>query len=138
MARNIYLSGDWNIVCDVCSKKIKFSITRKRWDGFLVCPDCYEMRHPQDFVKTRQDKISVPDTRPIPPLVFVEGLCTIPSSSGYVGLATAGCAHAGETWGMTYQELVFGYYCTYQTRSAIAGIGVAGCMTAGYNTQGYI
>jgi len=70
MSRNTYRSGDWNIICDVCSKKIKFSTAKKRWDGFLVCPDDYEMRHPQDFVKARQDKISVPDTRPRPPDVF--------------------------------------------------------------------
>lgn len=71
MKRNYYLSGDHNVTCDVCSKKIKMSEAKLRWDGFLVCKDDYEMRHPQDFVRARQDKISVRETRPIPTLVFV-------------------------------------------------------------------
>jgi len=70
MSRNHFVSGEHNITCDVCSKKVKSGLIKKRWDGFLVCPDDFEMRHPQDFVKARQDKISVPDTRPIPTLVF--------------------------------------------------------------------
>ena len=70
MKRNYYISGDHNITCDVCSKKIKMSEAKLRWDGFLVCKDDYEMRHPQDFVRARQDKITVPFTRPIPTLVF--------------------------------------------------------------------
>jgi len=65
-----YKSGDWNVTCDVCSKKIKASKSYKRWDGFIVCADDFEMRHPQDFVRAKQDKISVPFTRPIPSLVF--------------------------------------------------------------------
>jgi len=67
---NYYKSGDWNITCDVCSKKIKASESNRRWDGFIVCSDDFELRHPQDFVRAKQDKISVPFTRPIPTLVF--------------------------------------------------------------------
>ncbi len=54
-----YISGDWNIQCDVCSKKIKASESKKRWDGLIVCKDDFEFRHPQDFLKARTDKISV-------------------------------------------------------------------------------
>ncbi|HPP18975.1 MAG TPA: hypothetical protein PLT51_03285, partial [Candidatus Dojkabacteria bacterium] len=57
--------------CDVCSVKYKAGKAKHRWDGFIVCPNCYEQRHPQDFVKTRQDKISVPFSRPIPQEIFV-------------------------------------------------------------------
>lgn len=64
MRKNFYTSGDHNIICDVCSKKIKMSDARKRWDGFLVCPEDFEERHSQDFVRARQDKISVSETRP--------------------------------------------------------------------------
>ena len=67
---NYYIPGDHNITCDVCSRKIKMSQARKRWDGFLVCKEDFEERHPQDFVRARQDKITVSDTRPIPTLVF--------------------------------------------------------------------
>ena len=69
MSRNYYVSGQFNVICDVCSAKIKAGISKQRWDGFRVCPACFEERHPQDFVRARQDKISVPFSRPIPPLV---------------------------------------------------------------------
>ena len=68
--RNYYVSGQFNVTCDVCSKKIKSGDAKQRWDGFIVCPDDFESRHPQDFVKARTDKITVPFTRPIPPLTF--------------------------------------------------------------------
>lgn len=71
MSRNWrYNSGDWNLTCDVCSKKIKASDSLKRWDGLVVCPDDWEPRHSQDFVRARNDKISVPYTRSIPENVF--------------------------------------------------------------------
>lgn len=67
--RNYYVSGQHNVTCDVCSKKIKSGEAKQRWDGFIVCPDDYEMRHPQDFVRAKQDKITVPFSRPIPPII---------------------------------------------------------------------
>lgn len=70
MSKNYFVSGQWNVTCDVCSKKIKSGEAKQRWDGFIVCPDDYEMRHPQDFVRARQDKITVPFSRPAPE-VFV-------------------------------------------------------------------
>lgn len=71
-----YKSGDWNMLCDCCGRKIKASQSRKRWDGFQVCsptfnPGCWEERQPLDFIKARQDKISVPFTRPQPTDTFV-------------------------------------------------------------------
>ena len=84
MSRNHFVSGEHNITCDVCSKKVKSGVTKKRWDGFLVCPCCFEMRHPQDFVKARQDKISVPFTRPRPVDVFVIVDYGMYVDSGYV------------------------------------------------------
>lgn len=65
-----FISGEHNVTCDVCSKKIKSNLARKRWDGFIVCPDDFEQRHPQDFIRGKEDHISVPFSRPIPPLVF--------------------------------------------------------------------
>lgn len=71
MPKNTYKAGDWNIICDVCAKKFKASEAKERWDGFIVCPDDYEMRHEQDFVQARLDKITVPFSRPRSPDVFV-------------------------------------------------------------------
>lgn len=97
--KNTYISGQFNVICDVCSKKIKAGDAKQRWDGFIVCPDDYEQRHSMDFVRARQDKISVPYTRPIPPLVFtnVTYICTPEGSSAYAGKATAGCSISGRT-----------------------------------------
>lgn len=66
MSKNYYISGEWNVICDSCSKKIKSKDAKERWDGFIVCPNCFEYRHPQDYVKARQDKITVPFVRPRP------------------------------------------------------------------------
>ena len=71
MAKNYFISGEWNLICDVCSIKYKAGKAKHRWDGFIVCPNCYEQRHPQDFVRTKQDKISVPFSRPIPQEIFI-------------------------------------------------------------------
>ena len=84
MSRNYYVSGQHNVTCDVCSRKIKAGISKQRWDGFRVCPSCFEERHPQDFVRARQDKISVPFTRPRPVDVFVIVDYDMYVDSGYV------------------------------------------------------
>ena len=81
---NYYVSGEWNLCCDVCSKKIKSGIAKQRWDGFITCPSCFETRHPQDFVRARQDKISVPFTRPRPVDVFIIVDYDMYVDSGYV------------------------------------------------------
>ncbi len=65
-----YKSGDWLVVCDSCSKKIKASKSKERWDGFRVCSECWEPRHPMDFIRARADKITVPFTRPQPVSTF--------------------------------------------------------------------
>ena len=82
--RNYFKSGSWNITCDRCSKKTKADEIKKEWTGFLVCPMCFEERHPQDFVRARQDKISVPFTRPRPVDVFVIVDYGMYVDSGYV------------------------------------------------------
>ena len=71
MSKNYYLSGEFNLTCDRCSKKIKAHQAKHEWTGFIVCGDCYETRHPQDFVKAKTDKLTVPFQRPIPELAFL-------------------------------------------------------------------
>lgn len=80
---NYYKAGEWNVTCDVCSKKIKAGQAKKRWDGFIVCHDDYETRHPQDFVRARQDKISVPFSRPIPTLIYTNVNYPLYCDAGY-------------------------------------------------------
>jgi hypothetical protein len=83
MNRNHYESGGWNLICDVCSIKYKSSKAKQRWDGFIVCPNCYEQRHPQDFVRSRQDKITVPYIRP-PADIFIIDVGDGYTVNGYI------------------------------------------------------
>jgi hypothetical protein len=57
-------SYEYNALCDVCGFKKKASELRKRWDGFMVCKEDFEHRHPMDFYTTRNDAHLLPWTRP--------------------------------------------------------------------------
>lgn len=89
-----YNSGQWWVLCDVCGKKTKSSEIKQRWDGFLVCKEDYENRHPQDFIRVKQDKIVVPFSRPRTTDTF-SNTCDTPTA--IAGYAQAGCAIAGVT-----------------------------------------
>jgi hypothetical protein len=57
-------TGDWNVWCESCGFKFKSSELRKRWDNFMVCPDCWEIRHPQDMIRSVKEKPAPPFSRP--------------------------------------------------------------------------
>lgn len=64
-----FVSGQWNAVCDRCGFEYKARQLRKEWTGLRTCcgsgtNDCFEVRHPQDSVKGRKDRQTVPWTRP--------------------------------------------------------------------------
>lgn len=75
---DFYKDGDHNGICDYCSFKYKFSTFLKTWDGYYVCRKCFEIRHPQDFVKGKLDNQSVPVSRSDSDPVFVEGAQNLP------------------------------------------------------------
>jgi len=58
--------GDWNAVCWVCGNKRKASKLKKHWQGYWVCPEHWEPRHPQDFVKAVPDVQTTPWVQPQP------------------------------------------------------------------------
>jgi hypothetical protein len=60
----MYVAGDQWKICEVCGFKTRSSQTFRRWDGVYVCEADFETRHPQDFVRGRRDRISVPAPRP--------------------------------------------------------------------------
>ena len=139
-----YVPGSWNVICDSCGKKIKASEAKQRWDGLIVCPDDFEMRQPQDFVKARADKISVPFTRPRPTDVFIN-VCNLLTSSAAADVGTADCAQADNNFYLNVymQDFNNTYYdwalqwCSPTTRTGVAGLGQAGCMVAAYNIDAY-
>jgi len=86
--------GDWNAVCYECGRKRKASTMKKHWQGYYVCPEHWEPRQPQDFVRGVQDIQTPPWTQPMPADQFVS-FCTLEGQSSAVGLAVAGCMVAG-------------------------------------------
>jgi len=62
-----YYSGKFFRLCDRCGFRYYNTETRKEPEtGMIVCKDCYDPRHPQDYVKSKQDKQMVKDARPEP------------------------------------------------------------------------
>ena len=63
-SQHALVKGLWNADCDRCGFEFKSCDLKKEWTGFMVCFDCYEPRHPQDYVRSVPDDSSVPWTRP--------------------------------------------------------------------------
>lgn len=61
--QNTLSLGEWNGICDVCGFKFKSCDLKKRWDGFMVCAEDWEPRHPSDFFRMPQPEPSIPWTR---------------------------------------------------------------------------
>ena len=86
--------GDWNAVCFRCGAKRKASTLMKQWQGYFVCPEHWEARHPQDFVKGVPDNPSVPWTQDRN-LVYVGpnvALCTPQGRTAVPGWMMPGCS----------------------------------------------
>jgi len=60
-----YEPGNYWVICDRCGFKRRIKEAKSTWDNLLVCyPECWEPRHPQDFVRGKADRQSVPIARP--------------------------------------------------------------------------
>lgn len=66
-----FTPGDHWMVCDVCGCDRRYSQMRRRWDNLWVCADDWEPRHPQDFLKAREDDSAPPVTRPADDTTFL-------------------------------------------------------------------
>ena len=89
-----YDSGDWEAICDVCGRKYKASRLKQRWDGLMCCPQDWEIRQPQDFVRGVPDPQLVPWVRDEAQDQYV-ALCY--TNSAVSGIAESGCAVSGNT-----------------------------------------
>ena len=92
MAEDYFKGGEWNFICDQCNRKLKSDKARFQWDGLVVCGQCWEPRHPQDFVRGKDDNQGVPWSRPGGPDRFVEDISgvtttvvTVPAENGVGG-----------------------------------------------------
>lgn len=92
MGQADYLAlGDHNAVCYECGAKFKFSQLRKHWQGYYVCPQHWEPRQPQDFVRGVPDNQTVAVSQPWPAVDTFIGICTINGSSAIPSYATPAC-----------------------------------------------
>ena len=130
MKKNHFISGEWNLTCDVCSKKIKAHEAKHRWDGLIVCSEDWEQRHSQDFVKANTDKITVPFQRPVPPDVFTF-VCTPYTTQGIADMGVSDCARADYI-------VEPSMYCTITGSTALTGYAVTGCAVTGKLISGMI
>lgn len=67
--------GDWNAICFECGRKFKSTMLKRHWQGYYVCPEHWEPRHPQDFVRGIPDVQTPPwtQTPPRPNFVVIGG-----------------------------------------------------------------
>jgi hypothetical protein len=91
MGRADYLAlGDWNVIADCCGRKRKGSELRKQWNDLWVCPEHWEPRQPQDFVKAEPEHPTPPFVRH-PADVYIAA-CSPNGTTGIADYATADCA----------------------------------------------
>ena len=64
--RDEFKLGDHNVICDRTGFKVKASDTKREWNNLIVREQSWETRQPQDFVRGRGDRQSVPHPRPEP------------------------------------------------------------------------
>lgn len=64
-----FKAGTWKAQCDRCGFNFRNTELRLEWTGLRVCGDCFEHRHPQDFVQGVADRQAPPWVRPSPPPV---------------------------------------------------------------------
>jgi hypothetical protein len=84
----VYQPGSWYVTCDRTGDAVRVEDTRKEWTGLRVKTEVWEPRHPQDLVRGRVDKQSVPDPRPMPPPIFVGPIATPLSAAANPGEST--------------------------------------------------
>ncbi|MBR7969103.1 hypothetical protein [Burkholderia cenocepacia] len=56
--------GQWKAICDVCGQAYHSNQLKERWDGLMCCPQDWNPRQPQDFVRGVIDRQYVPWSRP--------------------------------------------------------------------------
>ncbi len=67
---DFFQEREWNVRCQECWDKVKSGDIRRRWDNELVCPRCFEIRNPQDFVRGIPDNQSVPYSTADPTWIY--------------------------------------------------------------------
>lgn len=66
-----YVAGTHKANCQRCGFNFRSTEIRLEWTGLRVCRDCFEVRHPQDSLRGREDRQAPPWTSPEPDPVAV-------------------------------------------------------------------
>ena len=85
--------GDYNAQCYECGRKFKASTLLRHWQGYYVCPEHWEPRHTQDFVRGVPDAVIPPWVQPMHE-TFTR-FCTPNGLSAVPGQAQPGCMVPG-------------------------------------------
>ena len=85
--------GDWNAACFECGRKRKASTMLKHWQGYYVCPEHWEARHPQDFVRAMPDRQTPEWVQPQTDALTY--YCSFNGRSAVAGTGVGGCAIGG-------------------------------------------
>jgi hypothetical protein len=87
-----YDPGNQWLICQVCGFAVRSQDARLTWDNKIVCPEDFEHRHPQDFVRGRSDRqVPLGLKNPEPADEFIDNkICSTKSSVSTV--AITGCA----------------------------------------------
>ncbi|MHB8603488.1 MAG: hypothetical protein ACYC9R_12715 [Nitrosotalea sp.] len=104
---------DYNVICDVCGFKKKASEVRQRWDGYQVCKEDWEQRHPLDFYRTRNDTHKLPFTRPDEQPTDLVSSGYALSFLPYQNAVVSNMAYAVTAYPITVEAMV--YFKTYST-----------------------
>jgi len=88
--------GDWLAACFQCGRERLASTMRKHWQGYWVCPEHWEPRHPQDFVRGVKDDQTVPWAQPQTDIQLY--ICGLNDRVAIPGYLLPGCALPGWTY----------------------------------------
>lgn len=74
--------GEFKFICDVCGFEYHSGQMRMRWDGLRVCPKDWNIRQPQDFVRSIPDPQALPWSRPDVSPTFIVPQSALLDTSG--------------------------------------------------------
>lgn len=95
----------------------------------MCCPDDWEIRQPQDFVRGVADTQIAPWLRPEPSNSFIF-VCTPITNQGIADYGVADCAQADVDNGLLP-------VCTLDGTSCVSGFAVSGCSITGNIPMGW-
>ena len=61
--KTTFVAGDWNVIDDYSGFKVKASTGHKQWDGLRTQAANLSQRHPQDFLRSTNERIRTPWNR---------------------------------------------------------------------------